>query len=312
VRPWPKQRHRMYIMRDKTPEDLATGMARDRRRFLEKVMVDPSQWRIARTLATRMRGEHGEGLRGVFTWDGEGPGTIRWWFRDDAAHFMGRLHLGISRSGNDESVLEVEMNVDSDGTIYPCWSSGSETAEELGKAFTDHPTISPLIDGCLSRNGRLIVLSRDGTGIRLPKSPPPERDRRDPRHPGRQKQWDALVERVRTWSATRRRTEPDGSTPPSRTSLATFRLWIGTHSTWHHANAPVPTVKVREDGTIVATWRSSDHVIRHSYLAGTIHVREVCRGRLRETIHEGLTTDRRMGARGPRIPYEMRSHGEET
>lgn len=296
MRPWRPYRSRgSFTTRDLAPPDLARGMERDRARFLSGVLVDPSTWDIARALQRHLRGRDGEGLRGVFVPEPGGPGRILWWIAGTASHAQGRRMLPPEM--RSDVMLEVEMNVGTDGTIYPCWGRLDEGRDDLVEAFLDHPTIGPLMEGSITRNGRQIVLGREGRGIRLLATPAPDVDLAEIEAKACQEDWDRLASEGDAWSRTRSGRAADGRILPTRAAIRLYRRWLDRQ--WHGYAAPIVTI---EGGIIVAEWRSTDHYLRVAFDGDDIHVREIDGGRLREEVAAGLNTERRMRRGHPSLP----------
>jgi hypothetical protein len=296
MRPWRERRLRgSFTTRDIAPPDLARGMERDRTRFLSSLLVDPSTWEIARTLQRHMRGRDGEGLRGVFVPSSDGPGRLFWWIAGTASHAQGRRMLPPDMRA--DVMLEVEMNVGTDGTVYPCWSGFDDEDGILSEAFLAHPTIGPLMEGSITRGGRQIVLGREGRSIRLLASPAPAVDLGEIEAAASLEDWSRLETEAGSWSRARSGFAPDGRTLPDRRSIRLFRRWLGRE--WHGYAAPLVSI---DGDAVVAEWRSTDHYLRVAFDGDDIHVREIDGGRLREERATGLDTEAKVRRDKPSLP----------
>lgn len=296
MRPWKPYRSRgSFTTRDLPPPDLARGMERDRARFLAGVLIDPSTWEIARTLQRHLRGRDGEGLRGVFVPAPDGPGRLLWWIAGTASHAQGRRMIPSDLRG--DVMLEVEMNVGTDGTIYPCWSRFGDDDGTLSEAFLAHPTIGPLMEGSITHNGKQIVLGREGRGIRLLATPATEVDLAEIEAKACQEDWKRLVSEGGAWSRTRSGRAADGRALPARASIRLYRRWLDRQ--WHGYAAPIVTIV---DDAVVAEWRATDHYLRVTFDGNDVRVREIDGGRLREIVAAGLDTETKLRRNAPSLP----------
>lgn len=296
MRPWKPYRSRgSFTTRDLAPPDLARGMERDRARFLAGVLIDPSTWEIARTLQRHLRGRDGEGLRGVFVPAPDGPGRLLWWIAGTASHAQGRRMIPSDLRG--DVMLEVEMNVGTDGTIYPCWSRFDDDDGTLSESFLAHPTIGPLMEGSITRNGKQIVLGREGRGIRLLSAPAPDLDLDEIEARASAADWARLVDEADAWSRTRSVRTADGVALPDRRAIRLYRRWLDGQ--WHGYAAPLVTIV---DDAVVAEWRATDHYLRVTFDEDDVRVREIDGGRLREELAAGLDTEARLRRNAPSLP----------
>lgn len=238
---------------DMPPEDMARSLQRDKERFLSNLMVDPSAWTIAKKLAPRM-GHHGdEGLRGIYQPATQGPGNLYWWIASGTSHHQGRLMMGL---GADAEILEVEVNMGEDGTLYLCWSRFNDR-EDLVDLFLKHPTMMT-IEGCLAVRGRQVQLK--DRRVRLLDEPAKAGDvLPDPAEVLRPA-WTGLLEEARLWTKSRRATLANGKPKPPMTSIRPYRAFLQHHLGWH-AGTPLPEIGIDEQGAICAIWRKGGRSI---------------------------------------------------
>lgn len=292
------------------PDDLVRSIERRRTRFIAEVMIDPDAWTIAKAIAKDLRGSHGEGLRGIFvpSPEGEGTGHVYWWTARRASHHEGRLLLRLNPDRSDPGLLEVEVNVDRDTTLYYQFGMRQDdmAASTLVTAFLAHPSVGQLIDGCISRNGRLVLIDVDGR-IRL-STKVPDNDPHEEIDGLRRAAWEAMQERARRWSRSRRRTDEHGHPMPDRGPIASFRRWMDAEG-WILHRQPIPSISV-EEGRIVLTWRGSDLRGIIVFEGVTMSSRTVMRGEWSEHGPVDVSTDHRMRTNGLRIPdmHGMRDH----
>jgi hypothetical protein len=285
---------------DFAPDDLVRGLERRRARFMPEVVVDPSGWRIARLVAQELRGSHGEGLRGIFAADEGEHGRLYWWPAHRASHHEGRLLLGMDADRTNDRLLEVEANVHRDTTIFFQFGIPQREADTSSTvdAFMRHPTVSDQIDGCMARNGRLVLIDIEGR-VRLSSSAPKDDPYAELRR-RREVAWTRLEHQAERWARSRRSTTDDGRAMPDRASLASYRSWLRDGRGWSFGHHPVPSVEF-ESGSIVLEWRGSDlhGIIRFD--GTTMSSRTVMRGRWREEGPVDVSTPHRMRHRGLRI-----------
>lgn len=311
MKPARKQSWQMLGMRPRSefaPDDLLRSIERRRARFMAEVMMDVDSWTIARVVARRLRGSHGEGLRGVFVPDDMGHGHVYWWVASRASHHEGRLLLRLEPDRSSGRILEVEVNVDRDTTLYHQFGRGQDepTFSSLIDSFLAHPSTGPLIDGCLSRNGRLLLIDPEGR-IRLSSKIPAD-DPHEEIENRRRIAWNAIEERARAWARSRSKTDAQGRPLPDRASISSFRRWIASER-WMLNRRPIPSMHV-DGGTIVLTWRGSDLRATIVFDGGTMSRRTVLRGILSEHGPVDVSTDHRMRVNRLDVPdtYGMRDH----
>lgn len=253
-----------------TPADLARGLERDRARFKSSVVVDPSTWEIAKLLQLVLRGEPGEGLRGVFKPREGEHGRLYWWPAHLMAHGQGMRLLGIEDRVAGE-VLEVEANVAGNGTIHLAWSGrpGGDAPDHSAR-FLAHPSISDLVDGCLARRGRQIVLTHDG--IRLTGRPVDDTSIDAARQVARREGWRAVSARVDVWTRCRRKMDPRGLPVPAADSLRPLRHFIAEHVDGWHA-PPVPMMTAMPDGAVHLRWSGGGSATSLIFRDRQVHVR---------------------------------------
>lgn len=293
--------------REFAPEDLVRGLERDRARFMAGVAIDPSSWTIARMVARTTHGHYGEGLRGVFVPD-DGHGKLYWWPAHLASHHQGRLLLRMDVLREASSIYEVEVNLDDDGDLYLQYQNGLPEHEVLRRGFLAHPTIGPLVDGCLSRNGRKMRIDSFGR-VRITERPIPTLGTVSR---SRHESWWALSDRADAWSRTRRRTMEDGSPMPHRPSLRTLRLWLEMATKWYSGH-PLPGLTVKEDG-FVMTWHGVDRRAALTISGTTASLRTVVDGVLThaDPVEVGTWSRMRTACPIPADMYAYRSHGEDN
>lgn len=277
------------------PEDLMRGVERDRTRFLPEVIVDPTTWEIARLVARTTRGHHGEGLRGLYVHSSEGAGTTYWWPARLASHHQGRLLLRVGADRNSPNVHEVEVNLAEDGDLYLQFGKLDDEWRDVERALVAHRSIGPLVDGCLSRNGRKIRIDHNGR-LRITDRPiDSEKEVQRRRHLA----WSAFADEVDAWARTRRRTLPDGSPRPAGTIIANMRAWLAMQVGWMSSD-PLPTRRITRDG-VVLEWRGTDRYAALTFEGTTMSCRSVVRGEVLEHGPVEVGTRRRMRTSSPRI-----------
>lgn len=287
---------------DFAPDDLLRSIERRRARFMPDVMIDADGWSIAKIIARDLRGSHGEGLRGIFvpSTEGDGPGHVYWWPARRASHHEGRLLLRLDPDRSSPRLLEVEVNVDRDTTMYYQFGIREDdmASSPLVAAFLAHPSVGELIDGCISRNGRLILIDVEGR-IRLSSKAPdhdPHKDVEDRRRAA----WATIEERARAWSRSRGRTDERGCPMPDRASIASFRRWMDKER-WMLGRRPLPSITV-DGSAIVLTWRGTDLRGTIVFDGSTMSSRIVMRGEWSEHGPVDVSTDHRMRRNGLDIP----------
>jgi hypothetical protein len=289
----------LYRRSEFAPEDLVRSLERRRARFMPNVVVDPSGWDIARLVARELRGSHGEGLRGIFVPDEGEHGRLYWWPAHKGSHYDGRMMLGMGLDRSSSELLEVEANVHRDTTIFFQFGipQSELDASSSVEAFMRHPTVSDQMDGCLARNGRLVLIDVEGR-VRLSASAPagdPHAELRSRREAA----WAHLGRQAERWARSRRPTTDDGRAMPDRRSLASYRSWL-RHGGWCYGYHPLPSVEF-ENGSIVLEWRGSDLHGTIRFDGTTMSSRTVMRGRWREEGPIDVSTPHRMRRHGLRI-----------
>lgn len=123
-------------------------------RCLKAIMVDPSQWQMARRIARSYEAGENECLRGLYLPDRQ-EGRILWWPARYMAHWLGRIILKVSAN---ETCLDVEVNRDAEGRLY---FLPDDESDPLVARFLSEPAIRDHHDGYLS-TGRKIIAVKDG------------------------------------------------------------------------------------------------------------------------------------------------------
>lgn len=275
------------------------SLERRRARFMPEVVVDPSGWDIARLVARELRGSHGEGLRGIFVPDEGEYGRLYWWPAHRGSHYEGRLMLGRELDRSSSRLLEVEANVHRDTTVFFQFGIPQRDMDASSSvdAFMRHPTVSDQIDGCLARNGRLVLIDIEGR-VRLSASPPKDDPYAELRS-RREDAWSRLEREAEGWARSRRSVTDDGRAMPDRGSLASYRSWL-RHGGWSFGYHPLPSVEF-ESGSIVLEWRGSDIHGTIRFQGTTMSSRTVIRGRWREEGPVDVSTPHRMRRNGLQI-----------
>lgn len=271
------------------------GVERDRARFLPEVVVDPTTWEIARLVARSTRGSHGEGLRGLYVPSDQGPGTTYWWPARLASHHQGRLLLRLDADRNSRDVHEVEVNLAQDGDLYLQFGTLDDRWRDVERALASHPSIGPLVDGCLSRNGRKIRVDHKGRLRITDRAIDSEKAVEKRRHAS----WSAFADEVDGWARSRRPVLPDGSPRPNGMIIAGMRRWLAMQVGWMSAD-PLPTRRVGRD-LVVLEWRGTDRFATLSFEGTTMSSRTVTNGEVRENGPIEVGTPRRMRISAPSI-----------
>lgn len=277
------------------PEDLIRGVERDRARFLPEVAIDPSTWQIARLVARTTRGHHGEGLRGLLALSDDGPGTTYWWAAHLASHHQVRLLLRLDADRSGGGIHEVEVNLAEDGDLYIQFGRLDSEWEKVRDALVIHPSIGPLVDGCLARNGRKIRIDHQGR-IRITDR---EIDCTGSIERRRHLLWSAFADEIDGWARSRRRILPDGSPRPVGATLATLRSWTRIQVGWM-SHQPMPHRTIR-DGRVVLEWRGVDRSAMLIFDGTTMTSRTVVGGVEGGEGPVDVGTPARMHRRAPRI-----------
>ena len=255
------------------PADLARSLERNRARFRSRIMVDPSAWQIAKALAPVINNEGGEGLRGIFDPAQGAHGGLFWWIARHASHHEGQLMLGYSPASE---ILQVEMNVDNDGTIYASWP-GREKA--LHPKFLAHPLLQNMVNGCLTYNGKQLQI-RDHR-VKLLRSPATSADLAPSITDIRRPLWLALVAEADEWAKLRRSVLPDGRPRPIKDALVPYRVYLREQTSYGWFRSPVPDCEILPDRTIQLAWRRTGSVFTLRFADRSAHARQNLDGKVR-------------------------------
>lgn len=260
--------------RDRSLVDIERNRQRRRTRFVESLLVDIKPWRIGRILQQQTGGEIGEGLRGIYTEEAGQPSHIYWWPAGRCSHNEGRQHLGLG-SEHNQTTLEVEANVDPDGTIYLCWSNlhgdmdGNQNGESISERFLRHPSLGTLVDGCLAVGDRQIRLDENGMHLCRPGE---ASNREQILYARRHKGWAKLIDLVGAWTRGRKPYLEDGRPRPPSSSLAPLRHYLGRME-GHCEFYPVPKLEILDDGSLVFEWRKTGSLATMRFADHHVHLR---------------------------------------
>lgn len=255
---------------------------------------------MAKAIAPHISHKGGEGLRGIFDPSIGEHGQLMWWVSHHASHFDGSLMLGYTR-GSD--VLEVEMNVGEDGTIYPCWSHFQDVQAER---FLQHPMMLSLIEGCLPINGKQIQIRN--SRVRLRSDPAAQGDHPAAPWTKRRKLWNDIEDDAKAWQNSRRLTLADGRPRPRADALRPFLQYLTSASDMY----PVPRVEILDDRTIQISWRRTGSAITVRFADGHAHTRMNLDGRVitLNPIRFGTRPSITAWTINSKL-WDFKSHGEE-
>jgi len=267
---WDDEGYRWASYR-RQPEDMARSVERDRLRFTANIVIDPTPWEIARLLSDNDRyNEAREGLRGVLDMREEGKYTFIWWKARYASHHQGALmlNLPVARSG-DNKTMEVEVNIDEDGTLYIQYPNKHPLEHRLKKTRM----FKNLVDGMLAVRGRIIVL--DDGRPRLQRAGEDFKAAKEALGERRMHFWRDKEKEADRWSAMRRTHLPDGSPVPQMSVIRPYRAFVRyiVHS-W--MALPVAKITINDDSSIKIEWRRTASVARIHFKDGhaTIHMND--------------------------------------
>lgn len=270
-------------IRDRSLVDVERNRERRRTRFMENILIDIRPWTIGRKLQQQTGGESGEGLRGIYTEEkGQAP-RIYWWAARQCSHNEGRQHLGIG-SEHNKTTLEVEANIDPDGTIYLCWSNlhddmeGKQGGESISDRFLLHPSLGTLIDGCLAVGERQIRLDENGMHLCRPGE---ATDRDQIIYARRHKGWTKIIDLVGVWTRGRKPYLEDGRPRPPSSSLAPLRRYLSRMEGYCEFY-PIPKLEILDDGSLVFEWRKTGSLATMRFADHHVHLRLNDDGRIRE------------------------------
>ena len=235
---------------DIPPADMARILDREQTKFKENIMINPSPWTIAKVLRNVFADNQCEGLRGVFINKGEGDQSLIWWVAYRASHMQGRNMLGIEIS-ND--IMEVEINIDADGTLYACWERDHSQEE----AFLGHQTMQNMVDGCLAVQGKKLAMRNGqirfaGPGVDIQKEIQDDRLKMAAI-------WPQLLKQTRSWSSMKRTHLPDGRPVPQKSVITSYRSYLKTNDRFYTCFI-IPLVTIEENGSIVLTWKKTGSI----------------------------------------------------
>jgi len=137
-------------MHSLTQKEMDLSQSRSNQRALNSLMIEPSQWEIARRITQDPYVGETECLRGLFLPDRK-VGKIIWWPARYMAHWHGVLLLKVPR---DERRLELEINLYEDRLgIIP-----DEEKDGIEREFYNQPTIRSHHDGWLTAGKSYITI----------------------------------------------------------------------------------------------------------------------------------------------------------